>query len=348
MMATPEAYPSMPRSLNVAIVGATGLVGRELLRVMEERSFPVAGLRLLASSRSAGTSIRFRGEEYTVEETTAESFAGADLVFISVSSEISRQLVPIAAKAGAVVIDDSKAWRLEPHVPLVVPEVNGDALAGHRGIIATPNCEVVPLCLCLFPLHRRNPVRRIIVDTYQSVSGTGWAAVEELKEQARAALEGRESAPRVYPHPIAFNVIPQVEPFGEDGYTREEATIVHETRKVMGEPGLAISATCVRVPVMVGHSLAVHVEFERPFDPHEARELLHQAPGVRVLDDPASSVYPTPLQAAGDDHCLVGRIRRDSSCERGLALWISCDNLRKGAALNLVQIAEELLSRNLI
>jgi len=247
-----------------------------------------------------------------------------------------------------VVIDDSKAWRLEPHVPLVVPEVNADALSGHRGIIATPNCEVVPLALCLWPLHRHNPLRRLIVDTYQSVSGSGWAAVAELKEQARAALEGREWAPQVYPHPIAFNVIPQVEPFGEDGYTREEATIVQETRKVLGEPELAISATCVRVPVLVGHSLAVHAQFAAPFDPHQARELLRQAPGVKVVDEPAQALYPTPLQAAGQDLCLVGRIRRDSSCREGLALWLACDNLRKGAALNLVQIAEELLSRNLI
>jgi aspartate-semialdehyde dehydrogenase len=338
----------MGRSLNVAIVGATGMVGRELLRVLEQRRFPIAGLRLLASARSAGSLMRFAGREYMVEETTPESFAGADLVFISVSSQVSRELVPIAARAGAVVIDDSKAWRLEPDVPLVVPEVNGETLSGHRGIVATPNCEVAPLVLCLWPLHRRNPVRRVIVDTYQSVSGTGWAAVEELKEQTRAALEGREYPPQVYPHPIAFNVIPHVEPFGEDGYTREEAAIVHETRKIMGEPELAISATCVRVPVLVGHSLAVHVEFERPFDPHEARELLSQAPGVKVVDDPAAALYPTPLQAAGDDLCLVGRIRRDSSCERGLALWIACDNLRKGAAVNLVQIAEELLARNLI
>ncbi len=338
----------MTRSLNVAIVGATGMVGRELLKVLEERRFPVGGLRLLASARSAGSSMRFRGQDYAVEETTPRSFAGADLVFISVSSQVSRELVPLAAQAGAVVIDDSKAWRLEPHVPLVVPEVNAEALAGHRGIIATPNCEVVPLVLCLWPLHRLDPVRRIVVDTYQSVSGTGWAAVEELKEQTRAALEGRESPPQVYPHPIAFNVIPHVEPFGEDGYTREETTIVHETRKIMGEPELAISATCVRVPVMVGHSLAVHVEFERPFDPHRAREVLGEAPGVKVVDDPARAVYPTPLQAAGDDLCLVGRIRRDASCERGLALWIACDNLRKGAAVNLVQIAEELLARKLM
>jgi len=332
----------------VAIVGATGLVGRELLRLLEEREFPVDGLRLLASARSAGTTLAFRGRSYTVEETTPQSFRGADLVFFSATSEVSRRLVPEAVAAGAVVIDDSKAWRLEPHVPLVVPEVNAQALSSHRGIISTPNCEVTPLVLALWPLHQRNPVRRIIVDTYQSVSGTGWAAMQELREQTEGALAGEEPRPQVYPHPIAFNVFPHVERFLDGGYTTEEMTIVHETRKIMGEPGLAISATCVRVPVMVGHSLAVHVEFERPFDPQEAREILKEAPAVKVVDEPQRALYPTPRMAAGGDVALVGRIRRDASCERGLALWVSCDNLRKGAALNALQIAQELLARRLI
>ncbi len=338
----------MSRRLKVAIVGASGLVGRELLRVLEARHFPVAGLRLLASPRSAGTTLTFRGQAYVVEETTPQSFRGADLVFFSASSEVSRELVPYAVEAGAVVIDDSKAWRLEPHVPLVVPEVNAQALASHQGIISTPNCEVTPLVLALWPLHRRNPLRRIIVDTYQSVSGTGWAAMEELRAQTGQVLAGQQPQPQVYPHPIAFNLFPHVERFLEGGYTTEEMAIVHETRKILGEPHLAISATCVRVPVMVGHSLAVHAEFERPFPPQEAREVLLEAPGVQVVDDPQQALYPTPLMAAGGDLALVGRIREDASCPRGLALWIACDNLRKGAALNAVQIAEELLARGLI
>lgn len=338
----------MAKRLNVAIVGATGLVGRELLRLMEERDFPVAGLRLLASCRSAGSSLLFRGQPYTVEEATPHSFRGADLVFFSATSEVSRRLVPHAVEGGAVVIDDSKAWRLEPHVPLVVPEVNGEALSWHRGIISTPNCEVTPLVLVLWPLHRRSPVRRIIVDTYQSVSGTGWAAMQELKEQTQQALAGEDLRPQVYPHPIAFNLFPHVEDFLDDGYTKEEAAIVNETRKIMGDPDMAISATCVRVPVMVGHSLAVHVEFQEPLPPQEARDILLEAPGVKVVDDPQKALYPTPLMAAGGDLALVGRIRKDASCQRGLALWISCDNLRKGAALNALQIAQELLARNLI
>lgn len=332
----------------MAIVGATGLVGRELLRLLEQNDFPLAGLRLLASSRSAGSRLPFRGEIIPVEETTPSSFRGIDLAFFSATSAVSRGLVPHAVEAGAVVIDDSKAWRLEPHVPLVVPEVNGDTLAHHQGIISTPNCEVTPLVLALWPLHQRNPVRRIIVDTYQSVSGTGWAAMEELRQQVRSILEGEECTPQVYSHVIAFNVFPHVEDFSDDGYTKEELTIIHETRKIMGDPQIAISATCVRVPVMVGHSLAVHVEFAHPFLPEEAREVLREAPGVKVVDDPSHALYPTPLMAAGGDYALVGRIRRDASSERGLALWISCDNLRKGAALNAFQIAQELLARNLI
>ncbi len=338
----------MGRKLNVAIVGATGLVGRELLKVFRERDFPIGSLRLLASARSAGARLPFGDEKIVVEETAPDSFQGADLVFFSASSQVSRELVPHAVRAGAVVIDDSKAWRLEPHVPLVVPEVNAEALQGHQGIISTPNCEVTPLVLCLWPLHQRVPVRRIIVDTYQSVSGTGYAAMQELVEQAKTALAGQTAEPQVYPHPIAFNVFPHVEDFQEDGYTKEEATIVHETRKLMGEPSLAISATCVRVPVMIGHSLAVHVEFQGALDPREAREILIEAPGVQVLDDPGRHLYPTPLAAAGADVAMVGRIRRSSASENGLALWIACDNLRKGAALNAVQIAEELLARNLI
>ena len=329
----------------VAIVGATGAVGRVALQVLEERAFPLASLRVCASPRSLGKTLRFRGEDLVVEEANTALFAACDLAFVSATTAVSRELVPLASAEGCVVIDDSSAFRMEPDVPLVVPEINGDDVAWHKGILAIPNCSTTPLVMALWPLHRVNPVKRVIVDTYQSVSGTGAAAMAELDTQARDVLAGKPPTAEQYPHQIAFNVLPQVETFMDDGYTTEEWKVRHESRKIMHEPEIAISATCVRVPVAVSHSEAVHVEFERSMGPDEARELLSAFPGVTVVDDPASSAYPMPIDATGKDDVFVGRVRRDVSHPNGLAFWVVSDNLRKGAATNAIQIAEEVVKR---
>jgi len=338
----------MSKLYNVAVVGATGLVGQEFLKLLVQRRFPIKGFRLFASSRSAGRKLLVGERELEVEETRLDVFHGVDLAFFSATAEVSKQVVPLAAKAGAVVIDDSAAWRLEPQVPLVVPEVNGEDLQDHRGIIAIPNCETTPLTLALWPLHRRNPLKRIIVDTYQSVSGSGARAVEELTQQARSVLDGQQASAHIYPHQIAFNVLPHVEPFLGSGYTKEEWKVINETRKILHEPELAISATCVRVPVFVGHSLAVHAEFSGPMTPEEVQAILREAPGLTIQDEPSVNLYPTPWEAAGKDDVFVGRIRQDVSHPNGIVLWIVGDNLRKGAALNAIQIAEELIARNLL
>jgi aspartate-semialdehyde dehydrogenase len=331
-------------SYRVAILGATGLVGREFLKVLAQRDFPIAELRLLASGRSAGVRVPFRGEELVVEEATRDSFRGIEYGLFSAGADISRGLAPAAAAAGAVVIDNSAAWRMEPDVPLVVPEVNGDDAFTHQGIIANPNCSTIQMVVALQRLHQVNPLRRVVVDTYQSVSGTGAEAMDELEAQTRALLAGQPSEPRVYPHQIAFNVLPHIDSFLENGYTREEWKMVQETRKIMHAPDLPVSATTVRVPVPIGHSEAVHAEFTRPMAPAEARALLARAPGVCVVDDPAAAQYPLASVAAGRDEVFVGRLRADASHPNGLVMWIVADNLRKGAALNAVQIAE-LLSR---
>lgn len=336
------------RKASVVVVGATGAVGQVFLSILEERRFPVDRLRLCASPRSVGKRLKVNGMEVEVEATTPEIFEGADFAFISVSTNISHQLVPIAARAGALVIDDSSAFRLEPDVPLVVPEINPEDLEHHRGVTAIPNCSTTQMVMALHPLRRANPIRRVIVDTYQSVSGTGKAAMEELRRQSRIMLDGGEAIPSVYPHQIAFNVFPHIEPFMEDGYTREEFKMRAETQKILHAPEMAISATCVRVPVYLSHSEAVHVEFEHAMSPEEARELLAAFPGVVVVDEPAANKYPLANEAAGRDEVFVGRIRRDSSNPNGLAMWIVSDNLRKGAALNAIQIAEEVLKRNLL
>jgi aspartate-semialdehyde dehydrogenase len=334
---------------NIAVVGAAGVVGLEFLKIAAQRNFPVKELKLLATERSAGKRIPFGEGEIEVEVTTPASFKGADFVFISASGAASREYAPIARDAGAIVIDDSSVWRQDPDVPLVATEVNPDDVEQHKGILAIPNCSTTPLVLCLWPLHKLNRVTRVIADTYQSVSGTGTAAVGELEEQSRAWASGRDaSAPQVYPHEIAFNVLPQVDSFMEGGYTKEEWKMMAETRKIMHEPDLPLSATCVRVPVFTSHSLAVHAEFERPMKADEVREVLRRAPGVVVQDDPAASLYPMPRTAAGKDPVYVGRIREDMSNPNGIAMWISSDNLRKGAALNAIQIAEEMIARGLV
>ena len=333
------------KELTIAVVGATGAVGTEFLRIMDQRHPRMPNIKALASSRSAGKRLMVGDRELVVEETTEESFAGVDIAFISVDGDISRRLGPVAVAAGAVVIDDSSAFRMQEDVPLVVPEVNGADVEWHRGIISIPNCSTTPLAMAAHPLHRVTPIVRIVADTYQSVSGAGSAPMAELQEQSRDVLEGKKVQPQAIAHQIAFNVIPHIDRFLDDGYTYEEQKMLQETRKIMHAPDIRLSATCVRVPVYVSHSAAVHIEFERSMAPDEARELLAAMPGVTVLDDPSGSVYPMPWDVAGTNDVFVGRIRQDSSHPNGLAMWIVSDNLRKGAALNSIQIAEELVSR---
>ena len=333
---------------NVAIVGATGLVGQEFIKVLVQRSFPVDSIRLLASDRSAGRKLMVNNQEIEVRETTHESFEGVDIALFSAGSEISRHFSPIAAQSGAVVVDNSAAWRMEPDVPLVVPEVNPEDIGWHKGIIANPNCSTIQMVVALYPLHKVNPIKRIVVSTYQSVSGTGAAAVEELIVQSKQVLEGQATIPHVYPHQIAFNALPEIDVFLDDGYTKEEQKMVEETKKIMHASEIAISATCVRVPVYTAHSEAVWVEFSSPMMPDDAERILARAPGVKILDDNAISLYPHPWMAAGTDEVFVGRIRGDTSHPNGLVMWIVADNLRKGAALNAVQIAEEMVKRDWI
>jgi len=329
----------------VAIVGATGLVGQEFIKVLEQRNFPMASILLLASDRSAGKKLFFNHREIEVEETTPESFRKVDIALFSAGAETSRYFSPIAAQSGAVVVDNSSAFRMTPAVPLVVPEVNPEDIKWHKGIIANPNCSTIQMVVALYPLHKVNPIKRIIGDTYQGVSGTGSAAVEELTMQAKQVLEGQTAIPHVYPHQIAFNILPEIDVFLDNGYTKEEWKMVEETRKIMHADDIAISATCVRVPVFIGHSMAIHIEFSQPMSPDEAQRILAQAPGIKLLDDPTISLYPQPWSAAGTDEVFVGRIRRDASHPNGLVMWVVADNLRKGAALNAVQIAEEMIRR---
>ena len=331
------------KEYKVAIVGATGLVGREFIKVLEQRSFPMNSVRLLASDRSAGRKLFVAHQEIEVKETIPDSFKGIDIALFSAGAEVSRYFSPIAAQSGTVVIDNSSAFRMNPEVPLVVPEVNPEDIKWHNGIIANPNCSTIQMVVALYPLHKVNPIKRIVIDTYQAVSGTGLAAVEELTTQAKQVLEGQTTIPHVYPHQIAFNLLPEIDVFLDNGYTNEEWKLVEETRKIMHADSIAISATCVRVPVFTGHSEAIHMEFSRAMSPDEARHILAQAPGVKVLDDPTISLYPQPWSAVGTDEVFVGRIRQDASHPNGLTMWVVADNLRKGAALNTVQIAEEVI-----
>ena len=333
---------------SIAVVGATGAVGEVFLSILEQRGFPFSSIRLFASERSVGKRITVAGQEHVVETVGEGAFDNTDVVFISASGAVSRALAPVAAASGALVIDDSSVFRMEPSVPLIVPEVNAGDLEDHRGIVSIPNCSTTPLVMCLYPLHLVNPIRRIVVDTYQSVSGTGRAAVEELRGQSENLLQGLPISRSVYPHQIAFNAFPHIEPFQDNGYTNEEMKMRNETRKIMHAPDLAVSATCVRIPVYVSHSEALHVEFTHPISPHEARELMAAFPGVHVQDDLDSNTYPMPWEAAGNDDVYVGRVRQDISIPNGLAMWIVSDNLRKGAALNALQIAEEAVCRELV
>ncbi|BCV24987.1 aspartate-semialdehyde dehydrogenase [Gelria sp. Kuro-4] len=336
------------KEYTVAVVGATGAVGQTMLKVLEERNFPVKKIVPLASARSQGQEVLFRGRAVRVEEARPEVFQGIDLALFSAGKGVSLELAPEAVKRGAVVVDNSNAFRMDQAVPLVVPEVNPEALRGHQGLIANPNCSTIQMVVVLKPLHDRARVRRVVVSTYQAVSGTGLEAIAELEAQSAAVLEGKDVEPSVYPYQIAFNVLPHIDVFDETGYTLEEWKMTRETKKIMGDDSIAVTATTVRVPVFYGHSEAVNVETETKLTPDEARQILAQAPGVVVVDDPAHLKYPLAVQAAGRNEVYVGRIREDFSIARGLNLWIVADNVRKGAAFNAVQIAERLVQDGLV
>jgi len=340
------------KEYHVAIVGATGAVGAELLRVLERRSFPVKNLRPIGSARSAGKSISFRGDSVAVEQLTERSFDKIDIAFFSAGGEISRGWVQRARDAGSIVIDNSSVFRMEPEVPLVIPEINPEDAKNHRGIIANPNCTTAVALMALYPLHRAFAVKRVFASSYQAVSGSGQRAIHELKEQVTAAAQERpasteptaaaQSPARIYPHPIAFNVLPHVDIFLASGYTKEEMKMQNEGRKIMHLPTFRATVTCVRVPVYRAHSVAISAEFERPVSVEHAREVLAKAPGLELVDEPQNNRYPMPLSVAGKDNCEVGRVRLDCALENGLSFWVSGDQLLKGAALNAVQIAELL------
>jgi aspartate-semialdehyde dehydrogenase len=333
----------MSQLYNVAIAGATGAVGAEMLLCLEQRGFPVGTLTPLASARSAGRTLKFKGEDVQVKELTPDSFAGVDFALFSAGGGISLEFAKHAVAAGAVVIDNSSAFRMDDAVPLVVPEINPDAARGHQGIIANPNCTTIVTLMGLGPLHREWEVKNVIASSYQAVSGSGAGGIIELESQMRAIAAGQPVECRVYPKQIAFNVIPQVDVFLENGYTKEEMKMENEGRKILGAPGFRASVTCVRVPVYRSHSIAVTAQFERAPDVARARELIAAAAGVGVVDDPATRQFPTPLDTTGGDDCLVGRIRKDVVLENALSFWVVGDQVRKGAALNAVQIAELLV-----
>jgi aspartate-semialdehyde dehydrogenase len=332
----------MRENLHVAVVGVTGAVGVEMLKTLEKRDFPVGHLTPLASARSAGKTLPFQGEEYTVQELTRDSFAGVDIALFSAGGGTSADFAPVAVEAGAVVVDNSSTFRNDDTVPLVVPEINAADVARHKGIIANPNCSTTVTVIALYPLHQVFGVKRMFASTYQAVSGSGAMGIVELERQVGEISEGREVSREVYPHQIAFNVLPHVDVFLDNGYTKEEMKMVHESRKIMGLPDFQASVTCVRVPVYRAHSIAVSAEFEKPVSVEAAREAIIAAPGIDLNDDVAANAYPLPLELAGQDNCQVGRIRKDCAMENGLSFWVAGDQLLKGAALNAVQIAEEV------
>jgi aspartate-semialdehyde dehydrogenase len=327
----------------VAVVGATGAVGIEMIKTLEKRKFDLSKLTLLASTRSVGKKLKFRGTEIAVQELTKDSFAGVDIALFSAGGSISKEFAPIAAKAGCVVIDNSSAFRMDEAVPLVIPEINASDVKSHKGIIANPNCTTAITLMALYPLHKAFTCKRIFASSYQAVSGTGAKAIEELRRQVEQLVRGEPATKEVYPHQIAFNVLPHVDSFLPTGYTKEEMKMENEGRKIMHHPAFKASVTCVRVPVYRAHSVAVSAEFERPVTVEAAREVLKKAPGLDLVDDPAKNEYPLPLYVADKYNCAVGRIRRDCALDNGLCFWVSGDQLLKGAALNAVQIAEELV-----
>jgi aspartate-semialdehyde dehydrogenase len=337
------------KEYNVAVVGATGAVGNEMIATLEQRKFPVKKLTLLASARSLGKTLTYKGEEIPVDELKEDSFHDIDIGLFSPGGAVSTRFAPIAASSGCVVIDNTSAFRMEPDIPLVVPEVNEHAIVQYknRGIIANPNCSTIQMVVVLKPLHDAAKIKRVVVSTYQAVSGTGQKAIVELDQQVRNIYNSRPVEIKVYAHQIAFNCLPHIDSFIENGYTKEEMKMVNETNKIMEDNSIRVTATTVRVPVFYGHSESVNVEFERDLPPEEARKLLAKAPGVKVADDPSKNIYPLAIHAAGKDDTFVGRIRRDESVDHGLNMWIVADNIRKGAALNAVQIAEALIKKYL-
>ena len=332
------------KQFNVGLAGATGAVGNQMITCLEERNFPVKSIKLLASSRSVGRELTFKGAAVKVEELKEDSFKGLDIALFSAGGGTSTHFAPYAAKDGCVVVDNSSAWRMDPEVPLVVPEVNPHAVAGYtqKGIIANPNCSTIQMVVALHPIHRKYGIKRIVVSTYQAVSGTGKKAIAELFDQTRSMINFLDWKKTVYPHRIAFNCLPHIDSFQENGYTKEEMKMVHETRKIMEDNSIGVTATTVRVPVFFGHSESVNVETHQPVDAEDVRSLLRDAPGVMVVDDPTGNVYPLAIDAAGKDLTYVGRIRNDESISNGINMWIVADNIRKGAATNAVQIAEIL------
>lgn len=333
----------MAKKYRVAVVGATGMVGQTMIEILAERNFPLEELKLLASARSKGLRIQVGDREYTVEEARPQSFAGIDFAFFSAGGAISKQLAPEAVRHGAVVIDNSSAFRMDEGVPLIIPEVNPERVHEHRGIIANPNCSTIQTVVALQPLQRAAGLKRVVAATYQAISGAGKKAVDELREQSRAYLAGEGVTVEHIAHQLAFSLIPHIDLFLDDDYTREEEKMVRESRKIMDLPNLPVTATAVRAPVVNGHSIALNVELLSPLSAAEARELFEKAPGITVVDSPAEKLYPMPLQVSGHDEVYIGRIREDRSVDHGLNLWVVADNIRKGAALNSVQIAELLL-----
>lgn len=334
---------NMNRNPHVAVVGATGAVGVEMIKTLEKRDFPAGKLTLLASARSAGKKLKFRGQAIAVKELTKDSFKGIDIALFSAGGNISKEFAPLAARAGCVVIDNSSAFRMDDEVPLVIPEINTGDIKNHHGIIANPNCTTAITLMALYPLHRAFGVKRIFASSYQAVSGTGAKAIEELERQVEQVVSGRPVTKEVYPHQIAFNVLPHVDSFLDNGYTKEEMKMENEGRKIMHHPAFRASVTCVRVPVYRAHSVAVSAEFEKPVSVESARDVLSRAPGIDVVDAPEKKEYPLPLHAAEKYNCQVGRIRMDRALDNGLCFWVAGDQLLKGAALNAVQIAEELM-----
>jgi len=333
----------MAKKVNVAVMGATGAVGTCFLQILEERKFPINNLRLLASERSKGKSLKFAGKMYPVEVLTHDSFKDIDIVLASAGASRSLEFLPSAVKAGAICIDNSSAFRMDKSVPLVVPEVNPEKISENKGIIANPNCSTIQMVVALWPIHKVAKIKRIVVTTFQAVSGAGQKKIDELREQSKVFLSGKKVIPVEFPHPIAFNLIPQIDVFDETGYTKEEIKMVNETRKIMGDPSIQVNATCIRVPVFFAHSESVNIETERPISPDEVRKLLSKAEGVTLIDDPEKKQYPMPIFAEGKDDTFVGRIRKDESIKNGLSMWVVADNIRKGAALNAIQIAEKLI-----
>ncbi|MCL6754912.1 aspartate-semialdehyde dehydrogenase [Nostoc sp. CCCryo 231-06] len=338
----------MSKSYRVAILGATGAVGTELLELLEIRNFPIADLKLLASERSVGRSLRFKGENIPIEAVSDRAFENVDIVLASAGGSTSKTWAAIAVEKGAVVIDNSSAFRMNPEVPLVVPEVNPEAAANHQGIIANPNCTTILMAVAVWPLHKIKPVQRIVAATYQSASGAGARAMAEVKRQTSAILQGQPPVAEVFPYPLAFNLFPHNSPLNDLGYCEEEMKMVNETRKIFGTQQIRITATCIRVPVLRAHSEAINLEFETPFSAKEAREILNSSPGVKLVENWETNYFPMPIEATGKDEVLVGRIRQDISHPCGLELWLCGDQIRKGAALNAVQIAELLVEKNLL